>query len=282
MLYRMNDANPAGMIQTRREDCAEFNTRGFGIFHTVNTFDGPRRIENLVSIRAWAVDIDEGDKASQRRRIEAAPLMPSTVVESKNGYHAYWKAKDARPEHYSTIVSRVVESVGGDRNARDLARVLRTPGFWHMKDPSHPFMVQVVHRSEAVYTEQQMAVRFPPCEDERRKADPKPAQRQPVSVTGDDFWERVYDLDCAEALRRLSGHPIVSGDEFDLKRQRNGNQNIIVNGKSTSCWIDRAGRIGSRDRGGPTIAQWIRWYGHSYADAARVIRELFPEVVDAD
>ena len=279
MLYRMHDSRPAGMIPTRREDCAKFNTEGFGIFHTVNAFRGARRIENLVEIRAWAVDIDEGDKSAQRQRIESAPLIPSTVVESKNGYHCYWKAQDARPEHYSTIVSRIVEAVRGDRNARDLARVLRTPGYWHMKDPSHPFMVQVVYKSSSVYTERQMAASFPPCEDERKKAEPKPAQRQPVSVTGDDFWERVYDLDCCEALRRLSGHSVVHGDEYDLKRMRNGNWNIVVNGKSTSCWVDKSGRIGSSDRGGPTIAQWIKWYpGNTYGDAARVIKELFPEV----
>ena len=94
----------------------------------------------------------------------------------------------------------------------------------------------------------------------------------------DDFWERVYRLDCADGLLRLSGHEAVNGEVYSFKPVAKGNLNILVNGKGTSCWIDRTGKIGSLSGGGPTLAQWLRWLGLSYGAAAKVIKSLFPEI----
>ena len=55
-------------------DARCWNYQGYGIFWTVNDFGGDtRRIEKLMRINAWAVDIDAGEKAEQQRRIEKCP-----------------------------------------------------------------------------------------------------------------------------------------------------------------------------------------------------------------
>jgi hypothetical protein len=41
------------------------------------------------------------------------------------------------------VMHRMVGDFGSDPNACDPARVLRLPGFYHQKDPNHPFMVRI-------------------------------------------------------------------------------------------------------------------------------------------
>src|ERR1044072_4897925 len=106
--YRMSDradASKAAIVCTQSE-AARWNTPelGFGIFAAVTSFDGPRRKENLKSINAWAIDMDEGTKEQMHAKLEKSPLIPSIVVETKRGFQAYWAAKDGVAEHWNGIV----------------------------------------------------------------------------------------------------------------------------------------------------------------------------------
>jgi len=282
-LYRMHDTNNAGcFLIGPNETPDQWQQTGHGIFWAVNRFrGGVRRVEALEQILAWAIDIDHGTKAEMRQKFLGAPLVPSMVVETKRGYQAYWNAKDGRPEHWNAIVlDRLVPYFGADQNARDLARVLRAPGYLHLKDPAAPFLVQVVHQQDVAYTEAQMVAKFPDANKAAREQSEKAQVKWQAKFAGsDDFWERVYLLDCEEGLRRLSGHPATGGEVYTFKTVSSGNKNILVNGKGTSCWIDRNGHIGSLAGGGPTLAQWLRFFGLTYGEAAKVIKELFPEIV---
>lgn len=223
--------------------------------------------------------MDAGTKEEQRLRLHKSPLEPSLIVETKRGYQAYWNAKDAKPEHWNAIVlERLVPFFGSDANARDLARILREPGFLHLKDPADPFMVRTVHECKASYTEQQLATHFKPVPKLEPKQVHEQAKREAKFNDSDDFWDQVYNLDCEEALSRLSGHPAVGGEQYTFRRMANGNKNIYVDGKGTSCWVDKCGHIGSLSGGGPTIAQWLRWFKHDYAEAAKIIKQLFPRL----
>ena len=279
--FRMHDAEPDGMIAMPPREAQRWNEQGFGIFATVQRFRGARRLANLERIRAWAIDIDDGTKDEQAKRLLASPLIPSSIVETKSGYHAYWYAKDGKREHYRALLDRLVAFFGADKNARDLARVLRVPGFLHQKDPAEPFLVQHVHGpyAQLCYAERQMFDAFPPVEDEAREQH-QVARREVRESSGEDFWERVYNLDCLDGLERLSGHHAVGGEHFTFRRVSSGNHNILVDGKGTSCWIDESGRIGSSDKGGPTLYQWLRWYGNSPADCARILKETYPHLED--
>lgn len=281
LLYRMNDPEPKGVIRVTVEEAKRWNTpeRAFGIFWTVNAFRGERRIENLEAIRAWAIDIDDGTKDEQLARINKSPLIPSLVVETKRGFQVYWRAKDANPAHWNAIVlDRLVPHYGADKNARDLARILRAPNFWHLKDPADPFLVRVVWRCEAAYREADIARKYEPVTHELAQRADHEQHRREHKVYGDDFWDRVWNLDCREGLARLSGHAAVNGEVFTFRRVSNGNWNIVVNKKGTSCWVDRNGRIGSLSKGGPTLFAWLRWYGHSPARCVSVLKEIFPDL----
>lgn len=282
----MHDTNPRGAFPLASEsDARSWNTpeKGHGIFWTVNSFRGARRIENLERICAWAIDIDGGDKKAQMARIESSPLIPSLVVETKSGHHVYWRARDASPDHWNAIVlDRLVPHFGADKNARDIARILRAPGFLHLKDPANPFPVRAIWRHDCAYSERDMARKFEPATHElRQRATHDEARKQSRGADGDDFWERLYNLDCAAALAHLSGSAIVSGEQFTFRRNRTGTRNILVDGKQTSCWIDKNGRIGSLSHGGPTLYQWLAWYGHSPRAIVDALKQAFPDLEGA-
>ncbi len=284
--YRMHDVDNKGAIRIDAEgddlDCQAdaWNRKGYGIFWTLNEFDGPRQIAHLRQINAWAVDMDAGSKEEQRATLRRSPLVPSLVVETKRGYQAYWNAREAKPEHWNAIVlERLVPFFGADKNARDLARILRVPGYLHQKDPANPFLCKTVWRFDVSYSERQMVEAFPCVVTEDLHVESrKEVKRVAVWNGSDNFWDQVYNLDCEEGLLRLSGHPAVGGEQYTFRRNANGNMNLIVDGKGTSVFIDRSKRIGSSDRGGPTIAQWLKWFGLSYADAAKVIKQIFPQL----
>jgi hypothetical protein len=285
-LYRLHDSDETlkrkgALPVASLDEATEWNREGWGIFQTVNSFKGPRRIENLTAINAWALDLDAGTKDGQWQRIENGPLIPSLIVETKRGFQVYFNAKDAKPEHWNAIVlDRLVPYYGADANARDLARILRAPDFWHLKDPKDPFLVRVIHRRAVSYSEQQVALRYPDIGSRERaakqQAQAKRVYRDPMS--GESLWDAIYQLDCEEALSRLSGHPAVGGEQYTFRRVGSGNLNLIVDGKTTSCWVDKQKRIGSLARGGPSVTQWLRWFGVEYRDIAKIMKQLFPHL----
>ena len=275
----MHDASPRGVFPVTQADAPQWNTpeQGQGIFWSVNAFHGARQIANLERICAWAVDIDDGTKEEQLAKIEQSPLVPSLVVETKRGYQVYWRAKDGTAGNWNAIVlERLVPFYGADKNARDIARILRAPGYLHLKDPADPFLISVVHRWDVSYSEADLFRHYPAVELEQVQRAQHDEVRRSQAIHGDDFWSRVWSLDCEEGLARLSGHPAVRGETFTFRRVRNGNRNILVDGKGTSCWIDANGRIGSFSKGGPTCYAWLHWYGNSPAECVRVLKATFP------
>jgi hypothetical protein len=203
------------------------------------------------------------------------------VVETRRGFHLWFLARDANPDNYRAVVNdRLLPFFGADPAVKDLARVLRVPGFYHMKDPADPFLVRVVDRTGAVYTESEMLEAFPDFGGAQRKLKERRRQvRQRLDPEGSDFWERAYSLDCEAALARLSGHAAVDGEQYDFKRLGNGNTRIVVNGELTGLWIDQNGKIGSGDRGGPGVAQWLKWFhNRTYREVRQILLEVFPEL----
>jgi RepB DNA-primase from phage plasmid len=89
---------------------------------------------------------DFGDKARALAHIEGLELLPSVIVDSGGGYHGYWLLSkpfifedQADRERARLAQAAWVAHVGGDKGAKDLARVLRLPGTLNRKyDPPAP------------------------------------------------------------------------------------------------------------------------------------------------
>jgi hypothetical protein len=148
----------------------EMQEYGAGAYITVNGTDGVgAKAENINRVRTYYVDIDGlKNKTPALTALITAKLKPSAIVETKNGVHAYWYAANQTPvdhEEYRRVQLGLIKAFGGDTSAKDIARVLRIPDTWHLKDPGDPFLVRIVHQLPSsktpYYTAQQILDAYP-------------------------------------------------------------------------------------------------------------------------
>jgi hypothetical protein len=153
-----------GTLEQHATRLRELNRAGAGVFVTLNATDGHgRRAENIVKVRAlW----QEDDGAGQ-----PLPLAPHIVVETSPGhFHSYLLVDGISREEFAAVQQVLVDRYGSDRNAKDLARVLRLPGFFHRK--GEPFRVRLVEATDAApYSREQLLQAFPPAPDARAGAE---------------------------------------------------------------------------------------------------------------
>ena len=202
-----------------------------------------------------------------------APLLPSLIIETKNGYQVYWASKNATQANFDAIEKILVERYDADKNAKDICRLLRVPGFWHSKDPTAKFLIKVIHKEDVSYSEQEMFLHF------RSKVQVKKniIAEKPREINEDNFWLAANKIPCDYALQLLSGTSHVNGDQIELRQNTDGTKQIWVNNKSTACWVDKNNLIGSHAGGGPSIANWINWYYADWGRTAEILKEVFKD-----
>ncbi len=111
------------------------NEAGAGIFIAVNEFDGQRRKENLARIRGIHADMDgtSDDKLAAIRK----KLPPTLEIETSGpkNLHFYWLLEEGEALDLETAeaINRKLVELGADKAAIDVSRLLRLPGFCHMK-----------------------------------------------------------------------------------------------------------------------------------------------------
>lgn len=101
----------------------------FGVLPRVDRLGSSEAIADSTSV-LWA-DIDAkafADKAGAFFALSHVALSPQIVVDSGNGYHAYWLLDQDVPfEEAQRVMKGIAISTGGDR-VYDKARILRLPG----------------------------------------------------------------------------------------------------------------------------------------------------------
>lgn len=166
VLYALHDYDKSkpGMFIVKPEEAKSWNEKGYGIHWMPQIFkNGSRKTEDLIKIRFWLADLDNGDKETMLRRIRTAPVDPTYVVETKRGYHCYWKAKDATLANYATIERGIAEFLCADGSLITPTHTLRCPGFYHQKDPEHPFLIKTIwDEPKNQYNEKLMLRAFKP------------------------------------------------------------------------------------------------------------------------
>lgn len=71
-------------------------------------------------------------------------IRDAMIIESNNGYHIYWAIKGGSISKFVPIQKALAQKFGSDPKITDLSRVMRIPGFYHMKNPKKPFLVRVI------------------------------------------------------------------------------------------------------------------------------------------
>jgi hypothetical protein len=157
-----------GTLRTLANDLTEASAAGAGVFVMVNEGDGTgRRAACVIALRALFVDDDAGALASP------ATLPPTAVVSTRRGSHMYWGLHPGEDvARFKQVQQALSVRLGTDPAVCDLPRVMRLPGFPHLKDPADPFMVRVAAASGARYTITEVVERLrldivPPAQEAR-------------------------------------------------------------------------------------------------------------------
>lgn len=111
------------------------NKAGAAVYFTVNESVGHRKKDNISRIRGVHADFDgvsEEVLASVRDR-----LQPTIEVQSSDptNRHMYWLLAEGEELDIETAeaINRHLVELGADKAAVDVSRLLRLPGFRHMK-----------------------------------------------------------------------------------------------------------------------------------------------------
>jgi hypothetical protein len=70
-------------------------------------------------------------------------IKDTMIIETKNGYHIYWVLQGGSVSKFVPIQKALAQKFSSDPMITNLSRVMRIPGFYHMKNPESPYMVRV-------------------------------------------------------------------------------------------------------------------------------------------
>lgn len=151
------------------------NSNGHDVYFTVNeTNKYGRKAENIESIRAVWADVDI---PTTKPRTDW-PIPPSLVINTssvigengdrQNKYHYYWLTSTENVDEWERVMEGLVTQYGADVAVKDLARILRLPGFDnHKKD--QPYTAIVVGGNGKKYSWIDVKKNFPPVTEAQRK-----------------------------------------------------------------------------------------------------------------
>ncbi len=131
-----------GTFEEYKDELINLNQQGAGIFVTIN-FTNPdpdekasREIEDIRGLRAAFIDADNINLIEIfKQHQDIDNCYPNIITKSKRGLHAYWlldRWEDIN--RFTPLQIALIEKFKTDPKVKDLARVMRLPGFYHLKD----------------------------------------------------------------------------------------------------------------------------------------------------
>lgn len=194
----------AGKIETHFTDLERLNKEGAGVFLTINLQVDPKKRSkaNTLTVTALFVDFDGAALPETWRR------TPKMIIESSpNRYHAYWVIDDFPLEEFEHAQKALAEIYGGDPKVCDLPRVMRIPGFYHMK--GEPFLTRMISSTGVTLTRDEMQAAYPeiifPVVTPAARATSKPTTQS----SGKNYGLAALEAECA----LVQAAPIGNGND---------------------------------------------------------------------
>lgn len=152
--------NHRGTLREVFPTLQQYNQGGWGVFVNINAMDGNgRELINVHSCRTHVVDLDDPltSAAEYQRAITAYPQPHIAVQSSPGKFHIYWFCEPyVGNEFYQLHQRKLAQLYNGDKSIIDPTRVLRVPGFYHLK--GEPFLTTFWYLNNgARWTSQQIA-----------------------------------------------------------------------------------------------------------------------------
>ena len=258
------------------EELHRLNQLGYGIFETANAFSATdeevkasegitkRQKEFLAKLLEVFADVDvckeeyglpeekrENLKNALKEALMKTSCPPTVIVITKNGLQPRWTVDESgidelTQQKYVNIINGIIEwskqnGALGDP-VKDVTRVLRKPGFLHVK--SDPYLITEEPGSGRTYTLDELKACF---WQEREKKKPEltsPTQQQPSSpAQTQSVFSWVDELDIRQVaidVWKEKGHDVYANDNNQLVC--NGGNCGCVPGKSWAAFINREGK----------------------------------------
>ena len=130
-----------GTLKQHAAQLTALNNAGHGIFVMINAGDlKGRSARNVIRVRALFVDSDNGPI----QPLLDAPIAPHIAVESSPGKgHGYFLVGDCPLDKFKERQHALAARFNGDRAVCDVSRVMRLPGFFHLKNAT-PFQTRLI------------------------------------------------------------------------------------------------------------------------------------------
>lgn len=229
------------------------NTRGAGVYLTVNDTGGSARVEDtpVVGLRALFIDCDGTAELPQ-----AWALPPSIVVQrDATHWHAYWLlVPDEAVDRFTAAQTVLAAHYRTDWTISDLPRVMRVPGFRHCKAAPVPVVLRLVEAGRRYSIDQVLAAH--PVAD--WSVLPEALRRKAISLG------LLADDRPARPTVSTTAAPATGTAE---RQQLWANTVKIFDGLSAE--------VGQRDRNGFRIGCICAARGFSQADAAGEVRRYW-------
>lgn len=133
--------------------------KGSGVYVMVNEGDGKGRgVGNVRRVRAVFADFDGAPLSN----LTTVHLQPHVLLESSPGrYHAYWRCDGLGLEGFPFVQATISNRLSSDPTVNDVCRVMRVPGFWHLKH--EPFRSRILEwNTHAPFSSAEILAEFPP------------------------------------------------------------------------------------------------------------------------
>lgn len=277
------------------------------------TVDGKNSLTNLRQVNSWWTDIDieiskkagNDPETLALRQIKkeeiltylydkfvGTPKIPSLVVETRNGFQLYWFSDGLTPENSKNSWKDIAESIyqefksfGADHAVVKIMQLMRVPNFYYFKnDEQGRINIVEALSSYRYHSDQDMVTYFPPVSisnDIDSHIFKEKIYKPQVVWDPDhknDIFVKVTNLPIDDVLSKLSGTKLVSGDTIEIQKLNSDKSNLIINGKMSPNWVVRSeNHIYSNNAviQGPTIIEFISWYGWNKSEIAEGLKELF-------
>lgn len=215
------------------DQLSELNCAGYNIYflpnHPSHPVEGNASGADIDVFNYVFVDMDLKDEVYKTKEEFVTllknnhELMPSFIVDTGNGIHAYWRVVDLNAASYLRLCRRLIRLYSTDETVCKLIQLMRCPEYNNTKDPANYKRCEIIFDTSAQYTPEQMDKLLPkilPMDEEfcQRHYDSVYNIRPEISVSTEIPVKFKKLLKQSKEIKRLfagtSGDR--SGDDFRL------------------------------------------------------------------
>ncbi len=183
--FETKDPSPPRVVEGdfNPEKITELNNKGYNVYYfpndvkdyesikEPNTFVTGIHIDNF----NWVyIDFDcKSDPTVSKdiflNKLLEFELIPTKIIDSGNGIHAYWKVSDLDAKSYLRLCRRLIRKFNTDEAVGKILQLMRLEGTINTKIEENPVPCEIIWSSENIYTCEELSKALPSItiEDEK-------------------------------------------------------------------------------------------------------------------